>query len=117
MVVAAEERAVEIGASTLEAFDLVAECSEAAPSDGLPLGDRSGVEHAVDLVEVEAGVLEHADEHEPADRVVAVAALTGDALVRAHEPTAFVVADRGGGQADTRPDLTDGQQTICHEPT
>ena len=74
------------------------------------------MEDAIDLFEIQAGVLEHADEHEPPD-FGPVTALAGHPSVGSHQPSAFVVADRGGRQADLGPDFADGHQTVCHPNT
>ena len=117
MVVAAQQGAVEVGAGALQAFDLGIERGEAATGDRLPRPDVAGVEDAVDLVEIEAGVLEHADEDEPPDSCLSVAPLAREPSIGLHQASAFVVPDRGGGQPNPGPDLADGQQTICHEST
>ncbi len=75
VVVAAQQGTFEVGVGALEAFDLGVERAEAASGDRLPRVDVAGVEHAIDLVEVQAGVLEHADEHKPPDLLVPIAAL------------------------------------------
>lgn len=117
VIVAAEQGAFEVDAGALKAFDLGIEHGEAATGDRLPRLEIVGVEDAIDLLEVEAGILEHADEHKLADGLRSVAPLARHPHVSLHKPSAFVVADRGSGQSDPGPDLADGQQRICHETT
>ena len=117
VVVAAQQGAFEVVAGALEAFDLCVEGGEATAGDCFPLFDGDGVEDAIDLVEVEAGVLEHADENKPPDCLGPVAALARHPGVSMHQPSAFVVADGGSGQADPGPNLADAQQEICHVTT
>ncbi len=76
MVVTAEQGAVEVGAGSLQAFDLCVECDEATPTDRLPVLDVFGAEDPGDVVERQAGVLQHADEDQPAQRGLPVAALS-----------------------------------------
>ena len=75
MVEPAEERPLKVGASVLQAGDLLVEGLEAAPADGLPLVDGGGVDDSADVVEGESGLLQHADEDQQAQRGGAVAAL------------------------------------------
>ena len=77
VVVAAQQGALEVLVGQLQAGDLRVEHGEAPAADRLPVGDVGGTEHATDVLERQAGVLEHADEHEPAQRLGPVAALPG----------------------------------------
>jgi hypothetical protein len=117
VVVTAKQGALEVGPGALQAFDVGVERGEAPTGDRLPRVDLTGVEDTIDLVEVEAGVLEHANEDQPPDRLFPVATLPRHSGVGLYQPSALVVADRGGGQPDPGPDLADGQQVICHETT
>jgi hypothetical protein len=60
----------------LQLDDLLVQNVEAPSSDGLPLGDCGCAQDPVDLVQGQAGVLQQADEYEPAERLGAVAALS-----------------------------------------
>jgi hypothetical protein len=75
MVVAAVEGGGEVPACLLHAGDLGVEKLEAVRGDRLPLSDVGGVENPFDVVERQPGVLEHADEDQPAKRFGAEAAL------------------------------------------
>jgi hypothetical protein len=107
----------EVEASPLEAFDLCVEGGEATAGDWFPLFDGVGTEDTIDLVEAEAGVLQHADENKPPDCLGPVAALARDPDIGVRQPPAFVIADGGSGQADPRRDLADAQEGICHKTT
>src|SRR5690242_7363539 len=76
MVVPAEQRPGQIAPGLLEAFELGIEHLETPVRDELPLGGAGGAEDPVDVVEREPRVLQHADEHQPAQRLGPVAALT-----------------------------------------
>src|SRR3546814_18891142 len=72
VIVAAEQRPSQVGPGQLEAMDLLVEQVEAARRYGLPVGDRGRVEDADDLVEGQAGVLQHPYEDQPAQRRLCV---------------------------------------------
>ena len=75
------------------------------------------MQDAIDLIEVEAGVLEHADEHEPSDRLGPIPALARHPGIRVHQAPTFVVPDRRGGEADLGADLADREQPFGHMTT
>src|SRR3546814_19560751 len=77
-------------------MDLLVEQVEAARRYGLPVGDRGRVEDADDLVEGQAGVLQHPYEDQPAQRRLCVAALASLAGVGGQEAAALVGAHGGG---------------------
>ena len=76
MVVAAEQRAGQVGAGVVQSPDLLVENLESSGGNGLPFGDVGGIKNAVDVIQAEARVLEHADEDEAAEGRVAIAALS-----------------------------------------
>ena len=76
MVVSAQQRSGEVFASPLKSGDLLVEEREPPRGDGLPCSDVGRVENAFDVIQGEARVLEHADEHESPQRLVAVPALS-----------------------------------------
>lgn len=117
VVVAAQQGAFEVAAGALEAFNLCVEGGESTAGDCFPLFDGAGVEDAIDFIEAESCVLEHADENKPPDCLGPVAALARHPGVSIHQSSAFVVADGGRGQADPGPDLADAQKAICHGTT
>ena len=59
----------------LQLGDLLVETLESPSSNGLPLADRGCSQDPVDLIQGQAGVLQQADEHEPAEGLGAVPAL------------------------------------------
>ena len=65
---------------------------------------------AARVIEGKAGVLQHADEHESAQGLVAKATLSDFAGVGGEQPAAFVVANRRGGdvRAFTSPIVISG---------
>lgn len=101
----------------LEASDLGVEEGEASMGDRFPVGDVLGIEHAGDVVERQAGVLEHADEHEPAQRLDPVATLSGTTGVRGEQALPLVEPDRRGRHTGASRDLADGQQVVVHATT
>ena len=97
--------------------DLLVEDLEPPRGDGLPFADVGGVENAVDVIEGEARVLEHADEHEAAQGRVAITALSRLAGVGGEQAASFVVADRRGGDVRSFGDFADRQEWLGHIPT
>jgi hypothetical protein len=85
MVVATEQRAGEVFPSELQLFDLRLSLS-AALARSLSTCDTCGVEDAFDLVEREARVLHHPDEHQSAQRRFGVAALPERRVSAASRP-------------------------------
>jgi hypothetical protein len=84
-------------AGVLELGDLLIEGGKALAGDRLPLGDRGGMQDAVDLIEGQADVLHHADEDQTAQRFGPVPALPRLARVGAEQAASLVVAEGGGG--------------------
>ena len=76
MVKATQESAIEQRFHLFECFDLCVQRTAAFARDHLPLGDTAGPQDAVDVVECQTGVLQHADEHDPAQIGLRVAALS-----------------------------------------
>jgi hypothetical protein len=93
----------------LELGNLFVKSVEAPSSNRLPLGNGCCMQDSVDLIQGEAGVLQQADEHKPAEGLGSITALSRLSLVRREEAASLVVTDRGRG--DIRPvgDLADGQ--------
>lgn len=60
----------------LQLGELFVENGEAPSSYGLPVGGRGCSQDAVDFVQGQAGVLQQADEYEPAECLGAIAALS-----------------------------------------
>ena len=77
MIEAAQERPGQYVARLLQSRDFIVEHGEPRSADGLPFGDIRGMKNACDVVEGETGILEHADEDEPAERLLAIAPLPG----------------------------------------
>jgi hypothetical protein len=94
----------------LKVGDLVIERAEALAGDGLPFVHSDSVEDSVDLVEGQAGVLEHADEDKPAEGLGSIAPLARLAGVWTEESLTFVVAHDGGGDLSPLSHLTDREQ-------
>ena len=117
MVEAAEQRPGEVGARSSEPGDLRVEHLEPPAGDGLPLVDVGGVENALDVVERQARVLQHADEDEPPEGRVAIAALSRRARIGGKQAASFVVADRRSGDARPSGDFADRQERFGHIPT
>jgi hypothetical protein len=76
MIESAPERGSKEVPGVLHLGDLFVENIEAPSSNGLPLGDRGRSQDPVDLVQGQAGVLQQADEYEPAECLGAVSALS-----------------------------------------
>lgn len=112
---ASQRRGKEVP-GVLQLGDLLVQNVEALSSNGLPLGDRGRSQDPVDLVQGQAGVLQQADEDEPAERLGAIAALSRLSPVGGKEAASLVVTDRGGGDARSQGDFADGQK-ISHVPT
>jgi hypothetical protein len=93
----------------LELRDLFVKGLEAYLRDGLPFLYGSGAENSVDLVESQAGLLQHADEDEPPECLSSIAALTGMPGVGAEQALAFVVPDGGGGDVGPFSHLADSE--------
>src|SRR3546814_19707290 len=93
-------------------MDLLVEQVEAARRYGLPVGDRGRVEDADDLVEGQAGVLQHPYEDQPAQRRLCVAALAALAGDGGQEAAAPVVAAGGVRHASAGRDLTKRHRSI-----
>ncbi len=110
MVESAQKRQLESAAGLLHSLDLGSEIVEPCSADCLPLVDVCGVEDPSDVVETQPGFLEHADEHQSAQRVVSVAALSRDTLVRIEQALPLVEADGRGGHVGPVSDLADGHQ-------
>jgi hypothetical protein len=83
---------------------------EAAAGDGFPFRHRGGVQDAVDVVETQPGVLQHADEDESTQRLGPVSAPPRLPCVGVQEAAALVVADRGGGHVGLLGHLADGEE-------
>ena len=60
-----QQRARQQVTGVLELGDLLVEGGQPAAGDGLPFRRSAGVKDAVDVVEGETSILEHADEHQP----------------------------------------------------
>ena len=75
MIESAPQRRGKEILGVLQLGDLFVENVEAPSSNGLPLGDRGCSQDPVDLVQGQAGVLQQADEYEPAECLGAVPAL------------------------------------------
>ena len=110
MVEPAIERGREQFAGALKFDDLLVEEVQPAAGDGLPLRGRGGVQDAVDVVESQSGVLQKADEDEPAQRLVPIPALTGLPGVGAQQAAPLVVPDRGRGHVRLLGELADGEE-------
>lgn len=116
MVESAQQGAGEYLAGTLELGNLLVERLESTTGDGLPFGDSARAENSTYFVKGEARVLEHPDEHEPAQGLGSIAALAGIAGVRTEQSLAFVVTDRRRGDLSAFCHLADRQQ-LGHIPT
>jgi hypothetical protein len=112
MVVSAQQGALEVLPGALQPADLVREGGEAFAGDQFPLCNGLGVEETVDVVERQAGVLQHADEDQPSERIDSVPSLPRDSDGGSQETSALVVAHGGGGNTGADRDLADGKELI-----
>ena len=92
-----QQRARQQVTGVLELGDLLVEGGQPAAGDGLPFRRSAGVKDAVDVVEGETGILEHADEYQPSERLGPVSALSRSSSVGRQQPAPLVVANRRGG--------------------
>jgi hypothetical protein len=97
MVESAEQRSLQVVTRPLESLDLGLQHLETIGGDLLPLVNTVRSEHAFDVVEREASVLQHPDEHQPSQRFGSVAPLSRHTGVGGHQPATFVVAHRRRG--------------------
>lgn len=117
MVVAAEQGASQVLPRQLEPGELSIENGEALGGDRLPVRDGGCIEHARDVLECQAGVLEHADEYQSAKRLDPIPALSGSTGIRGEQASAFVEPDGRRRHAGTSSDIPDGQQGFVHLAT
>ena len=110
MVEPAHQRAREVLPRSLELDDLLVEDFEPATRYGLPFAHLVGVEYSVDVIEGKAGVLQHPDEDEAAERLGPVPPLPGAPLIGAKQATPLVVADGRGGDVGPAGHLADGEE-------
>ena len=115
---AAADAAVELVAQPLDPLDLLVEPRPPGAAEPGPvgLGRRAvlgkGGEGLADLVEAEADPLRGADEREPAQRRLLVAALVARRAHRADQAPGLVEPDRRGGEPRPLGQVSDGQ--LCH---